>query len=106
MPWSNESRQSRGYGSEWVKIRKLVMARDKGLCQPCLRDCRVTMATQVDHIVSKAEAKRKRWTETQVNDLTNLQAICKPCHDKKTTEETGRTYRPKIETGLDGWPVE
>lgn len=106
MPWSNESRHSRGYGAEWEKLRARVMARDKRLCQPCHRNGRVTMATQVDHIVSKAEAKRMRWTETQVNDPANLQAICKPCHDKKTTEETGRTYRPKVETGLDGWPVE
>ncbi len=104
MPWSKESRQSRGYGSQWVKIRKLVMARDKGLCQPCAKESRVTRATQVDHVVSKAEAVRRRWTQAQVDDPANLQAICTPCHDRKTTEENGGTYRPKVEIGLDGWP--
>jgi 5-methylcytosine-specific restriction protein A len=106
MAWSKESRQSRGYGSEWVKIRKLVLDRDKGLCQPCLKQNRPTMATQVDHIVSKAKAVALGWTQEQIDDPKNCQSICAPCHAKKTTEETGRTYRPKVQIGLDGWPVE
>lgn len=104
MPWSKESRQSRGYGAQWVKIRKLVIARAKGLCEQCAKEGRVARGRDVDHVVSKAEAAKRRWTQAQVDDLANLQLLCPPCHDRKTTEETGRTYRPKVEIGLDGWP--
>lgn len=106
MPWSTESRQSRGYGAEWVKIRKQVLERDGHLCQPCLKQNRPTVAREVDHITSKAKAAKLGWTQEQVDNMQNLQAICHSCHLRKTTEETGRTYRPKVQIGLDGWPVE
>jgi 5-methylcytosine-specific restriction enzyme A len=106
MAWSKESRQSRGYGAEWVKIRKQVLERDGHLCQPCLKQNRPTVATQVDHITSKAKAVALGWTQDQIDHPDNLQSICTPCHDRKTTEETGRTYQPKVQIGLDGWPVE
>lgn len=106
MAWSKESRQSRGYGREWEKIRKFVMERDKGLCQVCKREGRVGMAQAVDHIVPKAEAKRLRWSQAKMDHPSNLQAICQPHHDQKSAEETGRSYNPKVEIGLDGWPVE
>src|ERR1044072_1467222 len=105
MAWSKERRQSRRYGAAWEKIRKQVMERDKGLCQVCLATGRPTIATQVDHITSKAKAKRLAWSDARTDSLANLQAICTPCHDRKTTEETGRTYQPKVEIGVDGWPV-
>lgn len=105
MPWSKESRQSRGYGAEWEKIRKLAIARDKGLCQPCLREDRVTMFQSVDHVVSKAEAAKRGWSQAQVDALSNLQCICEPCHKAKTIKETGKSYTPKVQIGLDGWPV-
>lgn len=106
MPWSKESRQSRGYGAQWEKVRKLVMERDKGLCQVCLAKSRVAVATQVDHKTPKAKAKRMGWSQARTDHPTNLQAICTTCHDEKTATETGRTYRPKVEIGLDGWPVD
>lgn len=105
MPWSKESRQSRGYGAQWEKVRAKVMGRDGGLCQVCKRAGRLRAATQVDHITSKAKARALGWSQAKTDHPDNLQAICTPCHDQKTTEETGRTYRPKVETGLDGWPV-
>jgi 5-methylcytosine-specific restriction enzyme A len=106
MPWSNESRQSRGYGAEWEKIRKVVMERDKGLCQPSLREGKVVRATEVDHIVSKAKARQMGWSDEQINDPRNLQAISHEKHLEKTARETGRTYRPKVRYGADGWPLE
>ena len=106
MAWSKESRQSRGYGAEWDKIRALVLERDGELCQPCLATGRPTMATQVDHKTPKAKAKRMGWSDAKIDHPRNLQAICKPCHERKTTEETGRTFRPKVAIGEDGWPKE
>lgn len=106
MVWSTESRQSRGYGSAWEKVRKQVIERDKGLCQPCLRAGRVTAFRAVDHITPKAVAEKQRWSQAKTDDPDNLQCICKPCHDEKTAKENGQAYRPKVQIGLDGWPVE
>lgn len=106
MPWSKESRQSRGYGAEWVKIRKQVIERAKGMCEECARQGRVAMGKDVDHIVSRAKAKALRWTEAKTEGVANLQYLCRPCHLDKSAAETGRTLKPKVEIGLDGWPVE
>lgn len=106
MPWSNESRQSRGYGAAWEQLRKKVIARAKGMCEECARQGRVAMGRDVDHKVSKAKARQMGWSDAQIDDDANLQYLCTTCHDEKTTRETGRIYRPKIVYGEDGWPVE
>lgn len=94
MAWPTTSRQSRGYGQQWVRLRARILERDNHLCRPCLAAGRVTAANQVDHIKPKAQGG---------NDADdNLQAICKPCHDDKTTRDGGGTVRPPI--GADGWP--
>ena len=46
------------------------------MCQPCLKSGRPTQATAVDHIVPKSQGGG--------DEDSNLQAICKPCHDAKT----------------------
>lgn len=79
------NRHDRGYGTAWVKARDRILTRDAGLCQPCLRAGRVTMARQVDHIVPKSAG----GTE----DDSNLQAICAPCHKAKTQAEALQSRR-------------
>ena len=106
MVWSTESRQSRGYGAEWDKIRLVVIERDCGLCQACKREGRVAVGKSVDHIVSKAKATKLGWTQAQTDALENLQTICDPCHNKKSAEEEGRRYNPPVRYGEDGWPIE
>jgi len=76
------SASERGYGNAWMKLRNLVMQRDCGLCQPCLKAGRVTPARQVDHIVSKSEGG--------TDDEANLQAICLECHKAKTGREAAQ----------------
>lgn len=98
--WSTESRHRRGYGSKWDKLRKVVLQRDNGLCQ--CEDClggrlRLTIATEVDHIKPKAIGG--------TDDMNNLRAINKECHKKKTAAEQGRTLKPVIYIGLDGYPT-
>ena len=96
-----KSRHERGYGSRWVKLRATILARDCHLCQPCLASDKVTPATQVDHITPKAKGG--------TDDPDNLQAICAPCHDAKSRAEAaeaqGRTVKPRVTFGPDGWPV-
>jgi len=101
MAWSRESPSSRGYGCKWVKLRKAALQRDNGLCQVCKRVGVLTAATEVDHILGKAECARRRIDPDR---LENLQAICNPCHTKKTIQENGGGV-PRPVTGGDGWPI-
>lgn len=70
--------QGRG-GRPWRRIRDAVMKRDQHLCQACRRDGRLTLATQVDHILAKARGG--------TDDQANLEAICGPHHEIKTRAE-------------------
>lgn len=105
MAWSKESRQSRGYGAEWDKKRLVVIERDLGMCQECKRQGIIKAGKDVDHKVSKAKATQMGWREGQIESTANLEYLCTPCHLAKTAHENGRTYRPKVQIGLDGWPV-
>jgi 5-methylcytosine-specific restriction protein A len=73
--------QGRG-GRPWRRKREAVLKRDGYLCQPCNRDNRITLATEVDHVIPQAEGGS--------DDETNLQAICDTCHKAKTAEESKR----------------
>lgn len=103
MPgWTGKgSRQSRGYGRQWEKLRAHILDRDHHLCQPCKAKGHITPASQVDHITPKAEGG--------TDDPANLQAICIPCHSAKTAEEAaraqGRKVRRKLEFDAAGFPV-
>lgn len=106
MTWGTKSRQERSYGAAWEKLRKLAIERDKGLCQMCLKEGRVTLGKDVDHIVSRAKAKQLGWSTERTESLANVQYICRAHHLKKTEEEQGKKKnppRPKI--GPDGWPI-
>ena len=76
------SRHERGYGYAWEKLRLVVLRRDAGLCVPCQQKGRLVVATIVDHTKPKAEGG--------TDDMDNLQAICRPCHVKKTAFESAR----------------
>jgi 5-methylcytosine-specific restriction protein A len=79
-PWESSDRATaaeRGYGHAWRVLRARILKRDKYLCQPCLKAGRVTPASAVDHIIPKA----KGGTDAD----ENLQSICRPCHDWKTS---------------------
>ena len=103
MSWSTVSSSKRGYGYAWQKKRKLALARDHGLCLPCKRAGRVTLATQVDHVLSKAYGKRHGIAVAQIEALGNLQSICAKCHDEKSAKEEGKELIPRVAVGADGW---
>ena len=97
MAWSKASRQSRGYGAAWDKLRLRILKRDGHLCQcdQCKATGRATLADQVDHIKPKAQGG--------TDDPANLRAVNSKCHARITQEQQGRTPRPQI--GADGWAV-
>lgn len=76
----------RGYGYKWQKLRKQVLQRDAYLCQECYRNKKLTPATDVDHIKPKSAG----GTDCE----SNLQSLCKTCHEIKSLGESGN--RPSI----------
>lgn len=72
----DKDRHQRGYGWRWEKLRKTILARDKHLCQSCLKAGRLTQGNHVDHITPKAKGG--------TDDPDNLQVLCAPCHREKT----------------------
>jgi len=62
-------------------VRKQIMDRDKWRCQIKGPAC-LGKATQADHRLAHAEGG--------TDDLSNGQAVCKPCHDVKTQQERVR----------------
>ena len=75
-------KRNRITGRRWMRIRELVFRRDKQLCQHCLKAGVIKAANQVDHITPLGCGG--------TDDLCNLQALCKPCHDLKTIDDRVR----------------
>ena len=77
-----------------MRMREAVMI-DEPLCRNCLANGRVTPTTEVDHIIAIENGG--------TDDRDNLQGLCTECHKDKTNRDSG--YSPRIEIGLDGYPV-
>ena len=86
---NNHQRLSDRSGHAWAKIRVRILCRDHGLCQPCKREGRLTLAEQVDHIVPVSKGGG--------DEDENLQSICIACHETKSRVDLGQ----KQVTGCD-----
>ncbi len=75
----------RGYGANWRKLRKMVLARDP-ICEDPFglheKYNEVVSANEVDHIIPLKNGG--------TNEMGNLQALCRSCHSRKTAVEDGR----------------
>lgn len=76
------SSSARGYDSRWQKASKTYL-RSHPLCVTHQRDGVDEVATVVDHIVPHRGDQVLFW------DRSNWQALCKTCHDRKTSTEDG-----------------
>lgn len=95
MAWSRETRQSRGYGEAWQRLRKLVLERDNHLCQcpRCMGGAiRLREASEVDHRVPKADGGS--------DDIENLRAVHPRCHQRITIEQRG--FKPAARYDRNG----
>ena len=92
------TRQERGYGAAWDRLRLVILRRDCYLCQPCKAKDRATAATAVDHIKPKAQGG--------TDDPENLQSICDDCHRAKSAAEGhgARGHRERLTFDDNGWP--
>jgi 5-methylcytosine-specific restriction enzyme A len=73
---------NRLYGRRWRTVSKAHIQRNP-LCVRCGRG-----ATVCDHIVPH------KGDEQLFHDATNLQSLCKSCHDRKTVQEDGGWGQP------------
>lgn len=70
-----ESAAKRGYDRRHQKWRRMILARD-----PWCKMCNRAPATEADHIIPISRGG-ERFA------LDNGQALCKPCHSRKTAGE-------------------
>lgn len=74
----------------WRRLRKFILAREP-LCRMCGQP-----ATDVDHVNGRAD-------RAEDNAHSNLQALCKPCHSRKTGHERAGTALKGCD--VDGTPL-
>ena len=85
----SRARRARGdpnemfYGSSrWQRLR-LAVLHEEPLCRMCAQGNRVELGTVVDHIVPVKQGG-------EIWDRTNLQPLCRPCHEIKSRAEGAR----------------
>jgi 5-methylcytosine-specific restriction protein A len=83
-------------GRKAVERRRLYLLRNP-LCLICKREGKVTMATEVDHIIPLFKGGKDCYE-------TNGQPICNHHHSIKSLEDMG--YKKRVTIGEDGFPVD
>ena len=84
--------------TEWKRLRKAQLEADNYGCVFCRARYVTKLAKVVDHI------RAHKGDPVLFHDPTNLQSLCKPCHDshKRSVEQHG--YHGMV--GDDGWPLD
>ena len=84
--------------ARWQRLRKVQLSKEP-LCRYCSEQGRVTMATDVDHIVPIAAGG-------EAYDEGNLQSLCRSCHSsaKQREDKTGERIGCDVHgIPLRGW---
>lgn len=78
----------------WQKLRPIVISRDFGLCQECLRRNVIRKGNIVHHKIEAREDLSLFW------DVDNLELSCDGCHNKEHPERSGgeKKKRTRINT--------
>jgi 5-methylcytosine-specific restriction protein A len=77
----------------WRAVRRIVLARDP-FCMIHPVDLEPALSTVVHHVIAARKyVDQHGGDETFFFDESNLQGICKPCHDATTAKECG--FAPK-----------
>lgn len=75
-------------GTAWQRTRAVAWARDKGLCQDCLRKGIIKPAQEVHHI---KELTPENIDNAAVSlNLDNLVSLCKDCHAQRHVKNVRR----------------
>lgn len=73
------------------------LAKEQPLCAHCLKDHRFVPGTETDHIVPLHRGG--------TDQPSNLQRLCRDCHEAKTRTDMGYSTKAKVTIGVDGWPL-
>ncbi len=77
--WKSREWQYLYHTARWKK-RRLKQLDAQPLCEDCLKNSRITLASVADHIKDHKGDLNKFW-------YGPLQSLCKSCHSKKTIKE-------------------
>lgn len=87
--YDRDSKYNKFYSSsEWEKIRRATIVRDKGLCIDCMNNNTITPAYTVHHIIPIKDDWSKRLS------MSNLVSLCESHHQlrhKELKEGRGRS---------------
>ena len=81
----------------WLAVRQKVLARDCWVCVQCGAGLKGKAKASVDHI------KPRRLYPALALAPSNLQSLCKACHDGWKQVLERNEHKPQ--TGLDGFPA-
>lgn len=82
----------------WQRLRRAQLAREP-LCKYCNEAGTVAAACVVDHV------QPHRGHFKLFADPSNLQSLCKACHDSRKQREEAHGYHHNIDADT-GWPVD
>lgn len=102
MSWAKSKPIKRTTGRK-LQRRREYWFKLHPLCAKCLELGRVTIATELDHIIPLAEGG--------ADTLENSQGLCAQCHKRKSEAEAARAQGHKVrgytaEAGVDGVPTD
>jgi len=80
--YANRHAHQKLYDYKWQKARDYYLSKHP-FCRQCEHDGMTTAATEVDHIDPHKGDPAIFWNKD------NWQALCKPCHSRKTVQEDG-----------------
>ena len=69
--------RERGYGYDWQLFRKQILSLCP-LCADCEEQGLAIPACELHHIIKIRQVPERRL------DVTNVRALCGPCHDRRT----------------------
>ena len=83
--WAKKPTATKRVTGRKLQAMRAALFTSNPLCVQCESEGRVTLATQRDHIVSLEEGG--------ADDDTNVQGLCRDCHDIKSKAERERGQR-------------
>lgn len=81
----------------WFKVRSKVLKASGYRCAMCGTGVAGAYAGVVDHIIPR------RIRPDLALDMTNLQTLCRPCHDRIKKKHESNPDQPTV--GADGFPI-